>query len=327
MPPENKLKQNPGYLMPSLLLQSLFPLVFIMLLGWLSGKLGYTRREDATVLATVVIRFALPFHLFIGALNTNPEKIKNFSFMAVLIIGLMGSYLLTLILSRYVFRHDIKTSAIQSLVCAFPDMAYFGAPVLAVLIGPEGFLGVLIGNVITSVFMIPLTIILIRMGDKNADSEALHPGKLILQNLMRAVRNPIVWIPISGVLLSLAGVQLPHLLSAPIEMVGKIAGGLSLFALGLLFYGERPSLNLQTFTNISIKNLIQPAMMAAAGLAFGLSHTLMQQVVIIGATPSAIAAGMFALRSETYIESASSSILIGTAIGVLTEGIMIYLIS
>lgn len=53
--------------MPSLLLQSLFPLVFIMLLGWLSGKLGYTRREDASVLATVVIRFALPFHLFIGA--------------------------------------------------------------------------------------------------------------------------------------------------------------------------------------------------------------------------------------------------------------------
>ncbi|QJT82107.1 AEC family transporter [Kosakonia sp. MUSA4] len=313
--------------MPSLLLQSLFPLVFIMLLGWLSGKLGYTHRKDATVLATVVIRFALPFHLFIGALNTNPDKIKNFSFMAVLVIGLMGSYLLTLLLSRYVFRHDIKTSAIQSLVCAFPDMAYFGAPVLAVLIGPEGFLGVLIGNLVTSVLMIPLTIILIRMGDKDADIETLHPGKLIMQNLLRAVRNPIVWIPVSGVVLSLAGVQLPHLLSAPIEMVGKIAGGLSLFALGLLFYGERPSLNLQTFTNISIKNLIQPAMMAVAGLAFGLSHTLMQQVVIIGATPSAIAAGMFALRSDTYIESASSSILIGTAIGVLTEGVMIYLIS
>ncbi|WP_434669581.1 AEC family transporter [Klebsiella sp. B345] len=314
--------------MPTLLLQSLFPLVFIMLLGWLSGKLGYTRREDASVLATVVIRFALPFHLFIGALHTNPDKIKNFTFMAVLVIGLMGSYFLTLLISRYVFRHDIKTSAIQSLVCAFPDMAYFGAPVLAVLIGPEGFLGVLIGNLITSVFMIPLTIILIRMGDKDSDTtQRIHAGTLILQNLLNAVKNPIVWIPISGVLLSLAGVQLPHMLSMPIEMVGKIAGGLSLFALGLLFYGERPTLNIQTCTNISIKNLIQPAMMAAAGLAFGLSHTLMQQVIIIGATPSAIAAGMFALRSDTYIESASSSILLGTAIGVVTEGIMIYFIS
>lgn len=314
--------------MPTLLLQSLFPLVFIMLLGWLSGKLGYTRREDASVLATVVIRFALPFHLFIGALHTNPDKIKNFTFMAVLVIGLMGSYFLTLLISRYVFRHDIKTSAIQSLVCAFPDMAYFGAPVLAVLIGPEGFLGVLIGNLITSVFMIPLTIILIRMGDKDSDAtQRIHAGTLILQNLLNAVKNPIVWIPISGVLLSLAGVQLPHMLSMPIEMVGKIAGGLSLFALGLLFYGERPTMNIQTCTNISIKNLIQPAMMAAAGLAFGLSHTLMQQVIIIGATPSAIAAGMFALRSDTYIESASSSILLGTAIGVVTEGIMIYFIS
>ncbi|VUT06099.1 hypothetical protein SB6424_02451 [Klebsiella pasteurii] len=193
--------------MPSLLLESLFPLVFIMLLGWLSGKLGYSRREDASVLATVVIRFALPFHLFIGALNTHPDKIKNFTFMAVLVIGLMGSYFLTLLISRYVFRHDIKTSAIQSLVCAFPDMAYFGAPVLAVLIGPEGFLGVLIGNLVTSVLMIPLTIILIRMGDKRAYADLQQPDalQLILQNLFKAVRNPIVWIPISGVLLSLAG--------------------------------------------------------------------------------------------------------------------------
>ncbi|MDP1183407.1 AEC family transporter, partial [Klebsiella pneumoniae] len=91
----------------------------------------------------------------------------------------------------------------------------FGAPVLAVLIGPEGFLGVLIGNLVTSVLMIPLTIILIRMGDKHrsADEPQLHAGQLILQNLLKAVRNPIVWIPISGVLLSLAGVQLPPMLS------------------------------------------------------------------------------------------------------------------
>jgi predicted permease len=299
-----------------------------MLLGWLSGKLGYMKRDDATVLATVVIRFALPLHLFIGALHTDPHKIQNMSFMAVLVIGLMGSYLLTLCISRFLFRHDIKTSAIKSLVCAFPDMAYFGAPVLAVLIGPEGFLGVLIGNLITSVLMIPLTIVLIRMGDKNSEqSDQGSLGTMILANLFNAARNPIVWIPVLGVVMSLAGIKIPELLSSSVEMMGKTAGGISLFALGLLFFGERPILNIHTFTNIGIKNLIQPAMMAAAGMAFGLSHTLMQQVVIIGATPSAIAAGMFAVRSETYVESASSSILIGTAVGIFTEGVMIYMMS
>ncbi|WP_226571618.1 AEC family transporter [Mangrovibacter yixingensis] len=295
--------------MPTLLLSSLFPLVFIMVLGWLSGKLGYTRREDASVLATVVIRFALPLHLFMGALKTDPDKIQNLPFMAVLVFGLMGSWLLALLISRFIFRHDIKTSAIQSLVCAFPDMAYFGAPVLAVLIGPEGFLGVLIGNL------------------KGSESEAVSLGSMIATNLFKAVRNPIVWIPILGVLLSLSGLKIPALLESPIEMMGKTAGGISLFALGLLFYGERPSFNVHTLTNISIKNLIQPALMVAAGLAVGLSHTFMQQVVIIGATPSAIAAGMFAIRSDTYVESASSSILLGTALGIVTEGIMIYLVS
>ncbi|MCG8709130.1 AEC family transporter [Brenneria sp. 4F2] len=314
--------------MSSLLLSSLFPLVFIMLMGWLSGKLNYMKRDDAGVLATVVIRFALPLHLFIGALNTSPDKIKNFSFVAVLFIGLMGAYLLTLCISRFVFRHDIKTSAIQSLVCAFPDMAYFGAPVLAVLIGPEGFLGVLIGNLITSVFMIPLTIVLIRMGDNGSDAARQESlGMMIISNLFKAARNPIVWIPILGVVLSLSGVRIPELLYSSIDMMGKTAGGISLFALGLLFYGENPKFNLHTLTNISLKNLVQPAIMAAAGIAFGLSPSLMQQVVIIGATPSAIAAGMFAIRSDTYVESASSAILVGTAVGIFTEGMVIFMMT
>lgn len=299
-----------------------------MTLGWLSGKLNYMQHHDASALATVVIRFALPLQLFIGALNTDPAKIKNLPFITVLVIGLMGSYLLTLGISRLVFKHDIKTSALQSLVCSFPDMAYFGAPVLMVLIGPEGFLGVLIGNLITSLVMIPLTIVLLRMGD-DRDSTLATGGVMatIVPNVFKAVRNPIVWIPFLGVVLSLAGIKIPSVLYASAEMMGKTAGGISLFALGLLFYGEHPAMNLHVFTNIGLKNLLQPALMAGAGLFFGLEHTLMQQVVIIGATPSAVAAGMFAIRSDTYVDTASSSILVGTAIGIITEGIMIFMIS
>ena len=101
-----------------------------MLLGWLSGKLGYSRREDASVLATVVIRFALPFHLFIGALNTHPDKIKNFTFMAVLVIGLMGSYFLTLLISRYVFRHDIKPAQFSPWCALSPIWPTLAPPCL-----------------------------------------------------------------------------------------------------------------------------------------------------------------------------------------------------
>jgi malonate transporter len=101
----------------------------------------------------------------------------------------------------------------------------------------------------------------------------------------KAVRNPIVWIPISGVLLSLAGIQLPHLLSVPVEspraksdrppaILPTISTGtLSRCGSWIPARLSSTTVNIQTCTNISIKNLIQPAMMALAGLAFGLSHT------------------------------------------------------
>ena len=58
----------------------------------------------------------------------------------------------------YGFSGVILQGALVTLELAISSV------VLAVLIGPEGFLGVLIGNLVTSVLMIPLTIILIRMG-------------------------------------------------------------------------------------------------------------------------------------------------------------------
>lgn len=314
--------------MVKLLLDALFPLVFVMGLGWLSGKLGYMKRSEASTLASVVVRFALPLHLFIGALNTPPEKLQNFPFILALTIGLMGSYFISLLVAKYVFKHDIKTSAIQSLVCAFPDMAYFGAPVLSVLVGAVGFLGVLIGNLITSLLMIPITIILMRLGeDKRLESGDTGMGKILFDNLLKAIRNPIVWIPVLGAVLSVLGVKVPHVVESPVEMMGKTAAGISLFALGLMFYGERPTLTKNVSANVILKNLIQPAVMVTAGLVLKLEHVWMQELVVIGATPSAIAAGMFAIRNDTYVEDASSSILIGTALAIVTEGIMIALVS
>lgn len=314
--------------MLALLLNALFPLVGVMGLGWISGKLGYLKRHDATTFASLVVRFALPFHLFVGALHTSPDKLQNLPFIAVLTFGLMGSYFISLLVGKVFFRQDIKTSAIQALVCAFPDMAYFGAPVLSVLIGPEGFLGVLIGNLITSLLMIPLTIILMRLGEDSRLGESSSSiTQILLENLWKAARNPIVWIPLLGAALSIAGVKLPEPVMAPIEMMGKTAAGVSLFALGLMFFGERPSFDRTIGTNVGLKNLLQPAMMTAAGLTLKLDHVLMQQVVVIGATPSAIAAGMFAIRNGTYAEEASSSILIGTALAIATEGLMIALVS
>ncbi|MGH8778045.1 AEC family transporter [Paraburkholderia sp.] len=306
------------------ILNGLLPVAFVIVLGWLAGRIRLLKHEDAGVLATLVIRFALPFALFEGAVKTSPDKLHNVGFALCLTLGLMGTYVLALGIGRFVFRHDLRTATMQALVCAFPDMAYFGAPVLAAVFGPEGFLAVLVGNLITSIFMLPLTIVLTHLGDKG-EGGGNKPDVLRIfgQSVARAVINPIVWLPISGMVLSFCHVTLPGPVLTSVDLIAKAAGGTSLFALGLMLYGERFMINANVLTNLGIKNFLQPALMVLGAFLFGVTGASAHQAVITGAVPTATAAAMFALKTNTYTADATATILISTILGVITEALLI----
>jgi malonate transporter len=306
------------------ILNGLLPVAFVILLGWLSARIGLLKHDDAGVLATLVIRFALPFALFEGAVKTPPEKLHNVGFALCLTLGLMGTYLIALAVGRFVFRHDLRTATMQALVCAFPDMAYFGAPILAAVFGPEGFLAVLVGNLITSIFMLPLTIILTHVGDKD-ETGSHRPDILRIfgESIARAVINPIVWLPVSGMVLSFCRVTLPGPVLTSVDLIAKAAGGTSLFALGLMLYGERFVINANVLVNLGLKNFLQPGIMALGAVLFGVVGAPAHQAVITGAVPTATAAAMFALKTNTYTANATATILISTILGVITEGLLI----
>uniref|UniRef100_UPI00131E8B8A AEC family transporter n=1 Tax=Beijerinckia sp. L45 TaxID=1641855 RepID=UPI00131E8B8A len=254
------------------ILSGLLPVAFVIVLGWLSARLGLLKHEDAGVLATFVIRFALPFALFEGAIKTAPEKLANPGLGLCLVFGLMGTYLLALAIGRLVFRHDLRTSTMQALVCGFPDMAYFGAPILAAMFGPEGFIAVLVGNLVTSIVMLPLTIVLTHVSDKQEAghgwADTIH---VLTHSILGALINPIVWLPILGVILSFAHITLPGPVVSSVDMIAKTAGGTSLFALGLMLYGEKLRINADVLTNIGLKNFLMPALMMLGALGLGLT--------------------------------------------------------
>ena len=56
------------------------------------------------------------------------------------------------------------------------------------------------------------------------------------------------------------------------------AGGASLFALGLMLYGEPVRINADVLTNIGLKNFLQPGLMLLGIAIFGLSGPLASQV-------------------------------------------------
>ncbi len=119
-------------------------------------------------------------------------------------------------------------------------MAYFAAPVLAALFGPAGFLAVLLGNLVVMLVLLPTTIILTQIDGP----EAANAGRsVVIDSMVSAITNPIVWLPMLGVMLRFSGITLPHPLALSIDTIATSAGGTSLFALGLMLYGERVRFN------------------------------------------------------------------------------------
>lgn len=306
---------------------ALAPVVLLMFLGWLGGHKQYFKGADVQVLAALVMRFALPCALFLGALRTPPERLQNLPFIYCMTFGFVLTYAVGLLAGLLVFRHDLKTAAIQALVCTFPDMAYFGAPILLQLCGPEGFLAVLVGNLITSFIILPLTIVLCRWGELRG-AEGGDDGVIgaLRQSIGKTLTNQMVWLPIVGVALSFSHLTLPAPLMESVDLVARAAGGVSLLALGLMFYGERPKLNLNVVSNVGIKNFLQPALMLLGIWLFGVDHDFARQALIVGAVPTAIAASMFAIRNNSYAGDASQSVLVGTVLAVFSEAALIALL-
>jgi malonate transporter and related proteins len=310
------------------ILNGLLPVAFVIILGWLSGRVGLLKHDDAGVLATLVIRFALPFALFYAAVTTPANKIIDPGLALCLTFGLMGSYLIALALGCFAFKHDLRTATMQALVCAYPDMAYFGAPILAAMFGPAGYLVVLVGNLITSIIMLPLTIVLTHVSDKQEAGHGWRDAVHVLRHsLIGAALNPIVFLPIFGVVLSFCHVKLPVPVLTAVDVIGKASGGTSLFALGLMLYGEKFRVNANVMANLAIKNFAMPALMLLGVVIFGLTGDRAHQAIITGAIPTATAAAMFALRNKTYTADATSTILFSTVLGIGTEAILIGMFS
>jgi len=185
-------------------------------------------------------------------------------------------------------------------------------------------LAVLVGNLITSLLMLPLTIVLTHIDDKPEGTAGWQNVVAVLgSSLIGAVKNPIVWLPLLGVAISFARIKLPPPVVASTDMIGKAAGGTSLFALGLMLYGERFRINANVLANLGLKNFLQPALMLLGVLMFGLSGSVAHQAVITGAVPTATAAAMFALKNKTYTPDATATILLSTILGIVTEGLLV----
>jgi malonate transporter len=136
----------------------------------------------------------------------------------------------------------------------------------------------------------------------------------------RKIVQPLVLAPLLAIVLVLvlAHVSLPALAAASINQIGATAGGVALFALGVMLYSFSFHSAREVTTVLVVKNLIQPGIAAGLVFAFGMHGTLAEGLVIMLAGPASTACPMLASTYRVGEKSAAAAVAVSIVCSLLT---------
>jgi malonate transporter len=295
------------------LVTSLVPVCVCIAIGWLAGLLKILDTERVRAISTYVVIFALPALLFVGVFKFTIQELSQWQNLAVLLIAMSATWVLAFIVGRLVLRIPSGESAILGLTSSFPNMAYIGVAVLTSLFGTIGLLPVILGNFVSSFVLIPVTVLVLHLKG-TGPSQASRLGK----DLVHTAIQPLIWAPLLGIILVLVHFKLPLLAAASVGMIGGTAGGVALFAVGVMLFGFSFRIDREVATVFILKNLAQPAIATALVFAFGLHGPTAEGIVIVLATPAATACPMLASTYRTGEKSAAAAVSVSTVTSLLT---------
>lgn len=302
-----------------LILQSLVPLTFIIAAGWLAGWRKIIDHKHSSHFATYVMSFSFPCILLVKTATTNIHDLVNLRFISGFTIGLMGMYAIAFIINRYIYRRSVAESCQCSFVSAFPDMAFMGIPIFMVLFGDKSLISIVVGNIITSLIMIPLTVSVLEIarGTDNRTS--------ISSMILKVFKKPLVLAPIFGAIISALEIKLPVLVTDSLQLFGGTTSGVSLFALGLIMSSDKINFNRFVILNVIRKSILHPLLMWGIVLAFGISGDWAREAILLCAMPPAIMTTMFAAKYDVLKLESSSSAILGTITALFTMAAIMYM--
>jgi malonate transporter len=299
-----------------LIFQSLIPLAFVIILGWFAGWRNIIDARHSSSLATYVMSFSFPCLLFAKTATTSLQHLFNYRFIAALSIGLLGMYLVLYLVNRYLRRMSLSHSCQTAFVSSFPDMAFMGIPIFLVLFGEDSLISIVIGNVITSLIMIPLTVSILEI--EGASEVKTNITSLVL----KVFKKPLVLAPIIGAIFSGFSLPLPALARESLQLIGGTTSGVSLFALGLIMSQDKVSVSKSVLFNVFNKLVVHPLIMWGLVVAFGITGVLAKEAILLCALPPAIMTTMFAVKYNVLTLESTSSTVLGTVLALFSMAII-----
>jgi malonate transporter and related proteins len=310
--------------METMILNALAPVFFVMGMGYYAGYRKMIDNLKVANLTLFVTHFALPSALF-TAISRTPRQVilDNGQLAGVLTLCMVLVYAVMLFLQLKAFKVEAGKASVQTLTVALPNYASIGLPLLDSVYGPTSALSVAVAIAVASVTVLPLTLVLL---ESATSTDNVFPVKRFLLALLRTIKRPIVWAPVAGLAVALAGVRVPDVLGRCFTLIGQATAGVALFLTGLILSSQRLRINADVFLGVLFKNVLQPLMAYGVVRALGVPNPIAGQTVLLIAIPAGFFGMLFGANHNVRSEVAGSTLVISSLLSAATLAVAIMLL-
>lgn len=302
----------------SALLDVILPVFVVIGYGYLARRLGLFADGPVDALMRFAQTFAVPCLLFRSLATLDLAKALDIRLFAAFYIGAFACFALGYVAARLVFHRPATDAVAIGFACFFSNSLLLGLPITERAYGPEA----LQDNFAILSFHAPLLYAfgITLMELTRSAGQGLSAGRLAWQVVRSILAVPLVIGILLGFAVNLSGLPMPVSVMGAVNLMAQAAIPASLFGLGGVLVRYRPEGDLRAIAMVCfVSVMLHPAITWGLGrFALGLSTNQLRSAVMTAAMAPGVNAYLFADLYGAARRVAASSVLVATALSILT---------
>jgi malonate transporter and related proteins len=300
------------------LVGALLPVFFVMALGYMAGKRNTFDADQAAGLSRLALGFALPASLFVSMADIRKDLLlQQGPLVLALLLAHVGLFLVSWLVLRRIESLRGAPSIIFALLISTSATPVFGIAVLQPLLGDTstGTVG-LVALAINLVM--PIAIILLEIESASASGSKASRRTQVLTGLKTGLQSPLLWAPVFGILLVLAGIHLPKEIASALEMIGSATSGVAVFTVGLTLAAHAFHFSKVVILGALARITVQTSVLFAMLHLLNVQGPFAREALVCCSFPLATAVVLFAAKYKAMQAESASMLLLSTLSLVVT---------
>ncbi|WP_068089512.1 AEC family transporter [Polycladidibacter stylochi] len=301
------------------------PFFLLIFIGYISGRLGRHPKDGLSWMNFFVVYLALPALLFQMVAQTPLDKLASFDFVAATTAATYCAFTLAFFVGVLASSGRMADATIQALVGSYSNIGFMGPGVTLAVLGEQAAVPTALILCFDTILLFVLVPLLMSISG-NRQQSLLQVLVLIT---VKIGTHPFIISVAAGVLVAALKLSLPTFLDETLSLLRNAAAPCALFAMGItvaLQKGERFTAEIPLL--LLMKLFLHPALVYLL-LSFvgGVDPVWLAAAVLMASLPPAANVYIMAQHYQAYERRASSAVLIGTLVSVISVPLMIYLVN